>query len=823
MEKSFKHFKVYTLANDIIRFEYSPSDEFTVKESLFVANKKVSYDEVEIKEGDKISFVFKGFDFSFDKDEPLSTLEVSKNGKIVYKYHEISNSGELPLPNKTPEIFPLMDSPRLLIPDDGYVGNNEGYVLQKDVKDLFLLLCEKDHLKLREQFISLTGTNMLPRIKNFGLFASRNYRHTQKSAVDMIHKYETLGIPLDTFVMDAKELKDENYDVNDKYYSNIEEFFRFAHKRGIQVLMDEHVHPQSEEKNIFDNEEISVRNKNLIKLFSQGLDGWWLDKVAVKSINAGISAKSLVNYAYFDISKQFHLGFTLDPEVYERALVMNKVLPRLDSRTHRYPLQCGEHTKTDEQSLRNEIVKMNKLASNMVAHYSSDIGGYTGDPTKTQFIRWMEFGAFSPVLRPHCDSNGKKGREPWSYDKSSLEICKRYIDTRYSLLNVFYTASFKNMKSGLGVCSPLCLYNPEDKKCYKEEASFMLGNSILVAPVSGAEKPRSLKSHHFVKGLRLTIYPNKEFKGPKSYTRLVKSFEDINKFYRQVKARHPDNKVFSFRYKGDIKFKSEYQLALKNDVKSRVFLNNKQVFSDFDKHLLSFNELTKIKRNKTYKLVVECVQSRRPKTLDVVFYKLSKPIAKTKVYLPEGEWFNVYHRNVYQGKRYVKEKYKLDETPVFVKAGALLPLYKKITNTSKLSFKTVIYDYYTSKKEDVKDFFYEDDGVSTAYNIGEYRKNEYRTHFEGNKYIVEFKGNSKVLEDELKAREVFFKAHIRDNETIDKVLVNGEPVKFRRHDHSKKAIPFLDPKFARDSKTLTFKFKHVIKDDYKIELFVKEK
>lgn len=820
MEKLFKHLKVSTLQNDIIRFEYSPNDHFSTQESLFVANKKGSFDEVEFS---GCNFSFKGFEFSFDEDRPLETLTVSKNGKIVYKFHKFSNSGELPLPNKTPEIFPLIDSPRLLVPSDGYVKDNEGFVLEKDVIDLFLILCEKDHLKLRRQFLSLCGTNTLPRIKNFGLFASRNYKHTQKTAIDTIRKYETHNIPLDTFVMDAKELKDENYDVNDKYYSNVEDFFRFAHKRGIQILMDEHVHPLNEDSHIFDNEEIEYRNSGLTKLFSKGLDGWWLDKISLKAPASGIPAKSLVNYAYFDISKQFHLGFTLDPEVYERALMMNKVFGQLDSRSHLYPLQCGEHIKSDEQSLRSEIIKMNEAAKNMVAHYSADIGGFSGDPSKNQFVRWMEFGAFSPVLRPHSDSLGKKGREPWSYDKSTLEICKNYIYMRYALLDVFYTASFKNIESGLGVCSPLYLYNPEDKKCYKEEASFMLGNSILVAPVSGAEKPHSLKKQHFVKGLRLTIYPNKEFKGPKSYTRVVKSFEDINKFYRSVKTKYPLVKKFSFRYKGEIKFKSEYQLSLKNAIKSRVFLNNKLVFDDFCDHTSELNELARIKKNKTYKLVVEAVQRRRPQLLDVVFFKVSKPIAKTKVYLPEGEWFNIFHRNVYQGKRYVKEKYRLDETPVFVKAGALLPLYKKITNTSKLSFKTVIYDYYTSKKEDVRDFFYEDDGISTGYRIGEYRKNEYRTHFENNRYIIEFKGNAKMLDDDLKSREVFFKAHVRDNETIDKVLINGEPIKFRRHDHAKKAIPFLDPKFARDSKTLTFKFRHIIKDDYKIELFVKEK
>lgn len=823
MEKLFKHLKIYTLKDDIVRFEYSPKDHFTTQESLFVTNKKPSYEEVVIKNG---KFTFKGFEFSFKEDEPLNTLVVTKNSVVVYKYHDIKNSGELPLPNKTPEIFPLIDSPRLLIPQSGYVKDNEGFILEKDVKDLYLLVCEKDYLKLRRQFISLTGKNKLPRLRNFGLFASRDFKHTKKSAIEMIQKYEANGIPLDTFVID-KEWEDPEqpeYTVNEKLFPNIEDFFRFAHKRGIQVLMNNQPLPFSDRSTVLDNEEISYRNSNLIKLYSLGLDGWWYtdnSKGKLRTIDRAISSKSLENYAYFDISRQFNLGFTLDPEVYERGLVMIGGSP--DSRSHSYPLQYGAHTEANEQSLRYEIVKMNKLANNMVAHYSSDIGGYAGNPTKNQFLRWFEFGAFSPVLRPQCASSEKKSREPWAYGQDALRICKAYINMRYALLNQFYTASYKNIENGLGVCSPLYLYYPNDKRCYKEEASFMLGNSILVSPVSGAGKPHSLKEKHFVKKLRLTIYPNSTFKGPKSYSRTVKSFTDVNKFYASVKAKNPGVKFFSFRFKGDLKLKSEYQLAIKNAVKSRVFLGNKAIFNDFENHSQTFSVLEKIKKNKVYKLTLESVQSRRLRECDLIIYKLSKSIASTKVYLPEGEWFNIFHRNVYQGKRYVKERYKIDETPVFVKAGSLIPLYKKIGNTSKLSFKTVIYDYYPSKKCVNEDFFYEDDGLTTAYHINEYRKNEFKTYFDKDRYVVELVGNDKLLEDELKSREVFFKAHIRDNETIDKVLINGEEVKFKRHDHAKKAVPFLDAKFARDSKTLTFKFKHVIKDDYKIELIVREK
>ena len=83
MEKIFNHLKVSLLENDIIRFEYSPNDHFTEQESLFVAHKNVSGDELEINGGDVLSFEFKGFKFTFERNNPLNTLVVNKGDKQV--------------------------------------------------------------------------------------------------------------------------------------------------------------------------------------------------------------------------------------------------------------------------------------------------------------------------------------------------------------------------------------------------------------------------------------------------------------------------------------------------------------------------------------------------------------------------------------------------------------------------------------------------------------------------------------------------------------------------------------------------------------------
>ena len=120
MEKVFKHLKFYTLENDILRFEYSPNDHFTTQDTLYIASKKTSNEEVEInQDSGLVSILYKGYQIVFSEEGNLESLFVTKDGLVVYKYREIKNTGELPLPNKTPEVFPLMDSPRVLIPDGG--------------------------------------------------------------------------------------------------------------------------------------------------------------------------------------------------------------------------------------------------------------------------------------------------------------------------------------------------------------------------------------------------------------------------------------------------------------------------------------------------------------------------------------------------------------------------------------------------------------------------------------------------------------------------------------------------------------------------------
>ena len=101
-----------------------------------------------VQDSGLVSILYKGFEIIFSQEGTLESLQIVKEGKVVYKYRDIKNTGELPLPNKTPEVSPLMDSPRVLIPEGGYAPDSDDFVIEDEVKDLFLLFCEKDQDQL---------------------------------------------------------------------------------------------------------------------------------------------------------------------------------------------------------------------------------------------------------------------------------------------------------------------------------------------------------------------------------------------------------------------------------------------------------------------------------------------------------------------------------------------------------------------------------------------------------------------------------------------------------------------------------------------------
>jgi alpha-glucosidase (family GH31 glycosyl hydrolase) len=125
-------------------------------------------------------------------------------------------------------------------------------------------------------------------------------------------------------------------------------------------------------------------------------------------------------------------------------------------------------------------IMLNMSLSGM-GYHSSDLGGFTGWTSAELYSRWIQFGAFNPVMRAHGVDN--QATEPWGYGSEAEGIAKGYISLRYRLLPYIYTLARETYETGMPMARPLFFYDPDDPLLANHSDAYMFGPYFLVAPV----------------------------------------------------------------------------------------------------------------------------------------------------------------------------------------------------------------------------------------------------------------------------------------------------------------------------------------------------
>ncbi len=94
-------------------------------------------------------------------------------------------------------------------------------------------------------------------------------------------------------------------------------------------------------------------------------------------------------------------------------------------------------------------------------------------------------------------------------------------------------------------------------------------------------------------------------------------------------------------------------------------------------------------------------------------------LAPAKVFLPEGTWTDAYTGYVYRGNQQLTVWRALEEVPVFLKAGAIVPLQAHIPGSSALGGAAQM-DIVLAPGASGRFDLYEDDGVSLAFRQGRF-------------------------------------------------------------------------------------------------------
>lgn len=174
----------------------------------------------------------------------------------------------------------------------------------------------------------------------------------------------------------------------------------------------------------------------------------------------------------------------------------------------RYPATyCGDSRSTFPEMasvLRGGL----SCAMSGIGLWGTDIGGFYGPVEKSLYIRYFQFG----MLLPFAQFHGVGAREPWNYDEETVDIYRKYADLRYRLIPYLVSQTHLSQQSGIPLMRPLVLDFQDDPNTAHLESQFLLGESLLVAPVFGEENEQRV---YLPEGEWVDFWTNRIESGPK--------------------------------------------------------------------------------------------------------------------------------------------------------------------------------------------------------------------------------------------------------------------------------------------------------------------
>ncbi len=150
----------------------------------------------------------------------------------------------------------------------------------------------------------------------------------------------------------------------------------------------------------------------------------------------------------------------------------------------KFPVHWGGDCWSDYESMEESLRGGLSLTSSGFGFWSHDIGGFESKSTPDVYKRWAAFGLLSTHSRLHGSTSY---RVPWIYDEEAVDVVRFFTRLKLDLLPYLYTGGLYTSRTGIPMMRSMALEFPEDLNCGYLDRQYMLGDSLLVAPVFNEE------------------------------------------------------------------------------------------------------------------------------------------------------------------------------------------------------------------------------------------------------------------------------------------------------------------------------------------------
>ena len=383
-------------------------------------------------------------------------------------------------------------------------------------QDLYFFGYGHDYRKALGDFVRVAGRIPLPPRFAFGAWWSRYWAYTDQELDELVRGFHENDVPLDVLVIDmdwhtsqqqlqaAGEVDQSGHDLgwsgytwNKLLFPDPDQFLQKIHAEGLKVTLNLHpasgiqpwekaypamatamgIDPATRKYVPFDitNERFAENYMNLVHhpLEKQGVDFWWLDWQQEQHTSIpGVMPTWWLNYVHF--TDQQREG--------KRPLLFHR-WGGLGN--HRYQIGFSGDSISVWASLAFQPWFTATAANVGYAYWSHDIGGHLpGSVDPELFTRWVQFGAFSPILRTHTTKNPDAERRIWAYPEPYSGILRNTFQLRYALQPYIYTEARRTYDTGVAFLHPLYYDWPQDDAAYTSKGEYAFGDQMLAAPVT---------------------------------------------------------------------------------------------------------------------------------------------------------------------------------------------------------------------------------------------------------------------------------------------------------------------------------------------------
>jgi alpha-glucosidase (family GH31 glycosyl hydrolase) len=261
-------------------------------------------------------------------------------------------------------------------------------------------------------------------------------------------------------------------------------------------------------------------------VFDLGIDGWWPDQ----GDGFNEPSRRLRHRMYWEGSQMYR------PNERPYALHRNGAAGMA-----RYAAFLWSGDVQDRwETLKNHVPSGINSGLSGIPYWGFDIGGFIPTPEYTGelFVRWFQFGAFSPLFRSHgrnwylhlpwgwnTGDPGPQETANYTTDPKELRnpdvepICKKYLELRYRMLPYIYTAMRETVETGLPMIRALWLHYPDDSVAVARSDEYMWGRDVLVAPVT--EKGATSRKLYLPRGTWYDFWTEEKIEGGREIDRKV--------------------------------------------------------------------------------------------------------------------------------------------------------------------------------------------------------------------------------------------------------------------------------------------------------------